>query len=181
MFSTLGTYGLSVAVSTVMGGTLNVLGQTTLSNLSTTGALTIFGTSVNSSNLSTIGQAAFYSSVQIQGGLSVFSSISAYDLTTTSNIYAGGEVTAYSDVRLKDNIVTIDSALDKIMRMRGVYYTRKDSLLIPPQRHVGLIAQEIEEVLPEVVLMDGSVKSVAYGNIVALLIEGFKELVGRLS
>jgi hypothetical protein len=128
--------------------------------------------------------------MNVSGSLSVFSSIGAFSLTTTSDIYAGGEVTAYSDVRLKDNIVTIDSALDKIMRLRGVYYTRRDFSGIHSQmqmqkemqkekRHVGVIAQEIEEVLPEVVLQDGDMKSVAYGNIVALLIEGIKELAGR--
>jgi hypothetical protein len=117
--------------------------------------------------------------MNVSGSLSVFSSIGAFSLTTTSDIYAGGEVTAYSDVRLKDNIVTIDSALDKIMRLRGVYYTRRDCELGIQKRHVGVIAQEIEEVLPEVVLQDGDMKSVAYGNIVALLIEGFKELVRR--
>ena len=61
------------------------------------------------------------------------------------------------------------------MKMRGVYYTRKD---IPGPRHIGVIAQEVEEVLPEVVLSDTTEnknKSVAYGNIVALLIEGMKE------
>jgi hypothetical protein len=123
--------------------------------------------------------------MNVSGSLSVFSSIGAFSLTTTSDIYAGGEVTAYSDVRLKDNIVTIDSALDKIMRLRGVYYTRRDFHLggemHSQKRHVGVIAQEIEEVLPEVVLQDGNMKSVAYGNIVALLIEGIKELAGRLS
>jgi hypothetical protein len=62
------------------------------------------------------------------------------------------------------------------MKMRGVYYTRKDSAE-PSKRQVGVIAQEVEEVLPEVVLTDTTEnknKSVAYGNIVALLIEGMK-------
>ena len=96
-------------------------------------------------------------------------------LTVTGNITASGDITAYSDQRAKENIVTIDSPLDKIMKMRGVYYTRKD---IPGPRHIGVIAQEVEEVLPEVVLSDTTEnknKSVAYGNIVALLIEGMKE------
>ena len=95
-------------------------------------------------------------------------------LTVTGNITASGNVTAYSDQRAKENIVTIDSPLDKIMKMRGVYYTRKD---MPGPRQVGVIAQEVEEILPEVVLTDSTEekkKSVAYGNIVALLIEGMK-------
>jgi len=96
-------------------------------------------------------------------------------LYVTGSIYASDNITAYSDVRAKENIVTIDSPLDKIMKMRGVYYTRKD---IPGPRQVGVIAQEVEEVLPEVVMTETTEekkKSVAYGNIVALLIEGIKE------
>lgn len=95
-------------------------------------------------------------------------------LDVNGDIIASGNVTAYSDQRAKENIVTIDSPLDKIMKMRGVYYTRKD---IPGPRQVGVIAQEVEEILPEVVLTDSTEekkKSVAYGNIVALLIEGMK-------
>jgi len=100
-----------------------------------------------------------------------------YKLDVRGDIYSSGNVTAYSDVRAKENIVTIDSPLDKIMKMRGVYYTRKDATQIQRKRQVGVIAQEIEEVLPEVVMTDETEnknKSVAYGNIVALLIEGMK-------
>lgn len=90
------------------------------------------------------------------------------------NLVAIGDITAFSDVRFKENIVPIDSPLEKINAMRGVYYTRIDA---PGPRHVGVIAQEIEEVLPEVVLTSGpnGNKSVAYANMVALLIEGIKE------
>jgi len=94
---------------------------------------------------------------------------------TSGNMTIRGTLTQNSDLRIKENIVTIDSALDKIMKLRGVYYTRKD---ISIQRQIGIIAQEIEEILPEVVLTDNSeekIKSVAYGNITALLIEGMKE------
>jgi hypothetical protein len=94
------------------------------------------------------------------------------NVTNGGDIYANGNITAYSDVRKKENIVTIDSALDKVMAMRGVYYTRKD---IPGPRQLGLIAQEVEAVVPEVVLTDSEgMKSVAYANIVGLLIEAIK-------
>lgn len=90
-------------------------------------------------------------------------------------IYAGGDITALSDVRHKENIETVDSALEKINSLRGVYYTRKDT---PGIRKLGVIAQEVEEVIPEVISTDDTPekkKSVAYGNIVGLLIEGIKE------
>lgn len=96
-------------------------------------------------------------------------------LNYTYNIIVSGNVTAYSDIRLKENIETIDSPLEKIQKMRGVYYTLKEDS--NAGRKIGVIAQEMEEVLPEVVYTDTSEdkwKSVAYGNIVAVLIEGMK-------
>lgn len=89
-------------------------------------------------------------------------------LHVIGNILASGDVTAYSDERLKDNIQTIDGALGKVNSMRGVTYT-KDGL-----ESSGVIAQEIEEIAPELV-KDGEYKSVAYGNLVGYLIEAIKE------
>ena len=111
------------------------------------------------------------------GVISLKANVNAEYAITCASLTASGDITAYSDQRAKENIVTIDSPLDKIMKMRGVYYTRKD-MPERKQRHIGVIAQEVEEVLPEVVLTDTTEnknKSVAYGNIVALLIEGMKE------
>jgi hypothetical protein len=88
--------------------------------------------------------------------------------TYTGDFTATGDVTAYSDARLKTNIRTIDNALSKVEQLRGVYFD-KDG-----KASTGIIAQEIEHVLPEVVI-DGEFKSVAYGNIVGLLIEAIKE------
>jgi len=104
--------------------------------------------------------------------------ISSY-LTDVASIDADGKVTALdfiatSDRRLKDNVQTVDSALDKVLKLRGVYFTRKDS----DKRNLGVIAQEIEEIIPEVVFTGESpeqIKSVSYGSIVGLLIEAIKE------
>jgi hypothetical protein len=98
-------------------------------------------------------------------------------LTTGGNLTATGTVTASSDIRLKDNIETIDDALSKVNALRGVYFTRND-LKDATKRHIGFIAQEIEKIIPEVVSIDpteNQYKSVAYGNITALLIEAIKE------
>ena len=95
---------------------------------------------------------------------------------TTGSFTASGDVTAFSDERLKENIVQIDDALNIVKQLRGVYYTRKDQE--DDDRHVGVIAQEIEQHLPEVVHTqddEQQTKSVSYGNIVALLIEAIKE------
>ena len=90
------------------------------------------------------------------------------NISNTGTITAGGDITAFSDERLKSDIETIDNALDKVMNMRGVSFTKQ------AEKGIGVIAQEIEKVLPEVVT-DGEYKSVAYGNIVGVLIEAIKE------
>ena len=89
---------------------------------------------------------------------------------------AAGNVTAYSDIRLKENIEGIPNALEKVKQIRGVTFTRNDQE-DKELRHTGVIAQEVEKVLPEVVSEDNlGVKNVAYGNMVGLLIEAIKEL-----
>jgi len=98
------------------------------------------------------------------------------NLTATATI-TGAEVTATSDVRLKSNIETINGALDKVKAMRGVYFDKND------KRSVGVIAQEMQEVMPEVVVTDDTEDkhlSVAYGNLVGVLIEAVKELSDKI-
>ena len=98
---------------------------------------------------------------------------------TAGNFVASGNVTAYSDERLKTNIKTIENALDTVSKMRGVTYERIDSGI----KGVGVIAQEMKEVLPEVVmeaLSDDEYMSVSYGNIVGVLIEAIKELKAEI-
>ena len=82
-------------------------------------------------------------------------------------------VTAFSDVRLKTNIKTLKNGLDKVESLRGVSYFRND------KENIGVIAQEIEEILPEIVRTaddEMGTKSVDYGRITAVLIEAVKEL-----
>lgn len=81
-----------------------------------------------------------------------------------------GNVTAYSDIRLKENIAVIQNPVYKVQQLRGVTYTRKDS----GEKQTGLIAQELQAVLPEAVVA-GEYLSVAYGNVVGLLVEAIKE------
>ena len=103
-------------------------------------------------------------------------------LDVGGDIRASSNVTAYSDRRAKANIETIHGALEKISSLKGVFYNRCDGLDFSTV-HMGLIAQDVEQVIPEVVMTDSSKekkKSIAYGNIVAVLIEGIKELTGRV-
>jgi len=101
--------------------------------------------------------------------------------TTTTKLYvhgdilATGDVTASSDRRLKTDIKRIENALDKVCSLGGYTYVMND------KPSSGLIAQEVLEVLPEVV--HGSEEtnySLAYGNIVGLLVEAIKELKEKI-
>ena len=91
--------------------------------------------------------------------------------TTSSGITVSGEVDATSDIKLKENIKTIENSLDKVLQLRGVEFDWKET----KDSSIGLIAQEVEEVLPELVHETDDIKSVSYGNITAVLIEAIKE------
>ena len=109
--------------------------------------------------------------IEMAGGTDVFT----FNMQT-GNFTATGDVESNSDERLKENIETIENALEKVSNMRGVYFDMKAR---PGVRKVGLIAQEVEKVLPEVVSTDpdkDNIKSVAYANVVGLLVEAIKEL-----
>ena len=84
-------------------------------------------------------------------------------------------VVSSSDARLKDDVQPIANALDKVNQLQGVSYIRND--IDDKSRQIGLIAQEVEKIMPESVLTDEhGYKAIAYGNLVSLLIESVKEL-----
>jgi hypothetical protein len=92
--------------------------------------------------------------------LQVLGTVSAADFKSTS------------DARAKENIETLTDSLDKVTSLRGVSFTLKES----GTESIGVIAQEIETVIPEVVsTANNGYKSVSYGNLVGLLIEAVKE------
>ena len=99
--------------------------------------------------------------------------------STLNSTFAGddltvqGDVNSVSDVRTKENIETVENGLDLVSQLRGVWYNK----IAEEDRKVGVIAQEVEEVLPEVVHTDTEgMKSVDYGKMVGVLIEAIKEL-----
>jgi hypothetical protein len=114
-------------------------------------------------------------------GIASSATSSAYSLYVSGSIYATSNIVAYSDRRKKENIETIDNALSKILQMRGVSYNRiyeehiKDSWT--GKTEIGLIAQEVMEILPEVVTHAEDVDEygINYGNVVGLLVEGIKD------
>lgn len=97
------------------------------------------------------------------------------DIMTNGSITAQGDVIGFSDISLKTDIKPIENALDKVEALHGVTYTRIDLPNEPTQ--MGLIAQEVQAIVPEVVRDVGNdLLGVTYGNLTALLIEAIKEL-----
>jgi hypothetical protein len=93
-------------------------------------------------------------------------------LYVSGSIRATGSITANSDVRLKKNIERIENALQKVSEISGYTY----NTIYDEDRHAGVIAQEIDKVLPEIVNKgNDGLMGVEYGNISALLIEAIKE------
>lgn len=98
------------------------------------------------------------------------------DIWAKNNIYAKGNVSGFSDKRLKKNFEVIENALDKVLSLTGLTYDRID---LDDERQAGLIAQEVQKVLPEVVSQYGKYLTISYGNFVALLVNAIKELAER--
>ena len=109
------------------------------------------------------------------GGHDYARDITVASVVSTNPFFCFQDITAFSDARVKDNVEVIDNAIQKVKAIRGVTYTRSDNV-DKEKRHAGVIAQEVLKVLPEVVSgSEDSVYSVAYGNMVGLLIEAIKE------
>ena len=107
---------------------------------------------------------------------------SSSGVNVTGNMVATGNVTAYSDARLKTNVNTINNALNIVDQLRGVSFDWKES----GEHSIGVIAQEVEKVLPELVIdatttndetqKEETFKTVDYGKMVGVLINAIKEL-----
>lgn len=98
-------------------------------------------------------------------------------ISVSGSITATGDITAYSDARLKTDIKTIGGALDRVRSLRGVVFTRRDT----GSRGIGLVAQELAPIVPEAVMThDDGLLSVAYGNLVGVLIEAVKDLAEKV-
>jgi hypothetical protein len=125
--------------------------------------------------------------VQLNTGQTYINSLSQYinfnfgndnkcKMDASGNLILNGDIFIYSDGRIKENVTTITSALDKVNELSGITY----NIINKPRRQIGVVAQEVEKVLPEVIKEEEGVKTVAYPNMVGLLIEALKELNDRV-
>lgn len=101
-------------------------------------------------------------------------------LQVNGNICYTGTIGACSDSRYKKDVANLNKSLDKVLKMRGITYKWKQDefpdRVFDDKRHVGLIAQEVEELFPEMVMTDAAgYKSVDYGRLTPVLVEAIKE------
>ena len=135
------------------------------------------------------GSAYGKSYVDIQGGglrvtsgnVGIGTTTPGYKLEVSGAIYASGDITALSDKRFKDDLQPITNACDTVSKLQGFSYIRKDYEKMEEEkgtRHIGLIAQDVQEVLPEVVSYDktNDKYGINYGSMTGVFVEAIKEL-----
>jgi len=115
-------------------------------------------------------------SFQPSSGTLTAQNISVTDITVSGDLEAT-TITETSSRELKNNIEPIDNALSKIMQLEGVNYNR----ISTGKKEVGLIAEDVEKIIPEIVNSDGDVKSINYTRLTAYLIEAIKHLKPQTS
>ena len=130
------------------------------------------GTTVSSIVESVGGVTGAVSNAQIASALTGQNLVNVSSISVTGNVTAAGYVTA-SDKRLKKSIKTVSSALNTVGALRGVTFTWKDTNI----KAIGMIAQEVEEVLPDIVTTDDDgYRGVRYTEVIGVLVEAIKEL-----
>lgn len=138
--------------------------------------------SVQSSNAVTI-QSHLNVAKTLGVGTSNPDSSSAFKMAVGGDIFVSGTVTTLSDLKTKEDLLKINDPLNKLCSLNGYTYNTKscDSIQQSNRRHIGLIAQEVMEVVPEAIYQaPNGYKSVAYGNLSGLVVEAMKELVARV-
>jgi hypothetical protein len=127
------------------------------------------------SHYDAFGTGTAYAAMSIQGGTSTTSPTMAKGIWFNAESIGGNTGwNAASDARLKKNVSTIENALDIVDNLRGVWFDWKDTER--EGREIGFIAQEVQEILPEVVNANGKFLGMQYSKITALLVEAIKEL-----
>ena len=159
------TVGGELSVSYATGLTLNNGGA-----LEVDSSVVVFKTSQGDLNIN--GSALFSGSVTSEGS-------GTFDggLNSTTGVFSGTvtcqDLISLSDIKLKDNVKTVESALSNVKSIRGVTFDwKKDGT-----KGTGVIAQEVEKVLPDLVLGSSETqKAVNYNGLIGVLIEAVKEL-----
>jgi len=171
------------STSTTLGGTsTTIAGLTSVTSTTFVGALTGNVTGNVSGTAATVTTAAqsAITSVGTLTTLTVSGATATGALTVTGAVTATGDITAFftSDKRHKNNIQTIPNALEKVTKLNGVTWEWNDDVneVTKSTPKTGLIAQEVQEVLPEVVkTRDDGFLALDYSKMMGLMVEAMKE------
>jgi len=105
----------------------------------------------------------------------------AHTVNINGSLHATGSVTT-SDGRLKKDIQPLTHALDSILQLQGKTYRWKEDTTFANKQDIGLVAQEVEQIFPELVAEDEKgYKGIAYSKLTAVLIEAIKEQQGQMT
>jgi hypothetical protein len=183
---------LNVTAPTNLSSTLDVTGITTLNslNINTTGAVqgdlysSGGGDGIFNINNTTNSGTTVFNNKNSSGVYNDILTLTSSTVTIDGALTVTGDITALtSDMRLKTNIEPIENALNKVLKLNGFTYNFNETAeklgLNPTIRHSGVSAQEVKEVLPEVISsagVGGDYIAVKYDKIVPLLIEAIKDL-----
>jgi hypothetical protein len=172
--------GVTTLNTITIGSSGNVSGMGTLGcgAITSSGALALGANTIACGAITSSGALALGANTIACGAITAPTTTNTINsLIINAGTCTGVDFIATSDQRIKTNITTISNALDIVKELRGVYFTR----IGQTKQTVGVIAQEVETVLPEVVYTDSEgLKSVSYGNMVGVLIEAVKVLLERV-
>jgi len=176
---------LSLSGDLYIAGTLttvNVTSTNLLNTNMTAGVLNVTSVLSAVGNSNTIG-----SIFTTDGNVGIGSVTPSHKLHVVGDIFATGNITGFSDERLKEGIETLPNCLSRVQHISGVSFTRIKCDAQPDvdteRRDIGFLAQNLEEQFPELVSTDShsGYKSVAYGNMTAVLVECIKELSSQVA
>jgi hypothetical protein len=153
-------------------GPLNLYSQN--ASLDISGILNMYG-SINISNNFLLPIIRAEGQIDISGNVNVNGNIDV-----SNNITLGGNIYSKSDIKIKNNIIKLEKCLEKIDNIKGYSYTRID-LLDTTKLHIGLIAQEVESIYPEIISNTNGVKTINYNSMIAILLQCIKELKSEIN
>jgi hypothetical protein len=138
--------------------------------------------SQSGTQVSIAGSLVVSSNLTVDANLSVRGNLSISQDATIAGYLFSQAYFHQSDARLKENIVTITNATQIVQDLHGVYFNWNSTLGRTTQQQVGLIAQEVEQVVPQVIGTDANgYKAVQYENLVAVLIQAVKEQQAQIN
>jgi hypothetical protein len=129
-------------------------------------------------NLSVMGITRI-NTLNVTNGANISNTLNVSNIVLTNDLVIGGNITSTSDKRLKENIIPLSDCLSKITKLKGYSFTRND-LEDKNKKYLGLMAQEVEEAFPELVVETNGIKSINYQSFVAVLLECIKELNDKI-